>query len=196
MNTPDGKTAGQTIKGERPIYASKIRELRKFAKLTQPEFAEKLGVKRGAVAQWEGGTREPRYRNYEALAAFADSQNLVKFGTFFRNRRGLKELNLRRKRKDQDDAAYAERYLRLIEQNAALGDKHARDLLALSRLGQREYQQRLLASISRGIRAVKGWGFTKLLSNFSDQAGNVEAIRLAYELRSLELAEGQANGPK
>lgn len=37
----------------------RLRKLRKTLDLTQQEFAEKLGVKRNTVAQWEIGRNEP-----------------------------------------------------------------------------------------------------------------------------------------
>lgn len=38
-----------------------IRSARKKAGLTQEELAEKIGVKRGAIARWESGVRMPRF---------------------------------------------------------------------------------------------------------------------------------------
>ena len=37
----------------------RIKELRISLKLTQPEFAEKLGVTKRAVQEWEAGRRTP-----------------------------------------------------------------------------------------------------------------------------------------
>src|SRR5262245_29930418 len=49
-------------------FAGRLRELRTEAGLTQEELAEKVGVKRDAIARWERGRREPRVSNVHALA--------------------------------------------------------------------------------------------------------------------------------
>src|SRR5262245_61511166 len=49
-------------------FAGRLRELRCEAGLTQEQLAEKVGVKRGAIARWESGTREPSWSNVVALA--------------------------------------------------------------------------------------------------------------------------------
>ena len=49
-------------------FAARLRELRVAARLTQGQLAEKAGVKRGAIARWELGTREPSWSNVVALA--------------------------------------------------------------------------------------------------------------------------------
>jgi transcriptional regulator with XRE-family HTH domain len=49
-------------------FPGRLRELRTEAGLTQGELAEKAGVKRGAIARWELGTREPSWSNVVALA--------------------------------------------------------------------------------------------------------------------------------
>jgi transcriptional regulator with XRE-family HTH domain len=46
----------------------RLKELREKAGLTQTELAEKVGVKRDAVARWEAGAREPGWSNVVALA--------------------------------------------------------------------------------------------------------------------------------
>lgn len=38
---------------------NRIKEVRKSANLTQTEFADKLGLARNTIANYEGGTREP-----------------------------------------------------------------------------------------------------------------------------------------
>jgi transcriptional regulator with XRE-family HTH domain len=49
-------------------FPARLRELRTEAGLTQDQLAEKAGVKRGAIARWESGTREPSWSNVIALA--------------------------------------------------------------------------------------------------------------------------------
>ncbi|MBI1915407.1 MAG: helix-turn-helix transcriptional regulator [Planctomycetes bacterium] len=48
-------------------FAGRLRELRSQAGLTQEQLAEKVGVKRDAIARWERGSREPSWSNVVAL---------------------------------------------------------------------------------------------------------------------------------
>jgi transcriptional regulator with XRE-family HTH domain len=49
-------------------FPARLRELRSQAGLTQEQLADKAGVKRGAIARWELGKREPSWSNVIALA--------------------------------------------------------------------------------------------------------------------------------
>ena len=49
-------------------FAGRLRELREAAGWTQDQLAERVGVKREAVARWEAGRREPGWSNVLALA--------------------------------------------------------------------------------------------------------------------------------
>lgn len=48
--------------------AGRLRELRVAAGLTQQQLAEKVGVKREAIARWEKGDQEPGWSYVVALA--------------------------------------------------------------------------------------------------------------------------------
>ncbi|MBQ9058004.1 MAG: helix-turn-helix domain-containing protein [Atopobiaceae bacterium] len=48
--------------------AANIKRLRKDAKLTQEQLAEKLGVARSTITQWENGWTQPRMGMVQALA--------------------------------------------------------------------------------------------------------------------------------
>ncbi|MBI1913497.1 MAG: helix-turn-helix domain-containing protein [Planctomycetes bacterium] len=48
-------------------FPGRLRELRSEAGLTQEQLAEKVGVKRDAIARWERGAREPSWSNVVAL---------------------------------------------------------------------------------------------------------------------------------
>lgn len=50
-------------------FPGRLRELREAVGLTQDQLARAAGVKRGAVARWEAGDREPVWSNVVALAA-------------------------------------------------------------------------------------------------------------------------------
>ena len=49
-------------------FANRLKDLRKERGLTQAELSEKLGVSKGAVAQWEGGKRKPSYKTLDAMS--------------------------------------------------------------------------------------------------------------------------------
>jgi transcriptional regulator with XRE-family HTH domain len=49
-------------------FGSRLRELREKAGLTQTQLADVAGVRRGAIARWERGDREPGWSNILALA--------------------------------------------------------------------------------------------------------------------------------
>lgn len=48
----------------------KLKELRKNRKITQQEIADRFGVTRGTVSNWELGRREPDLQTIEKLAEF------------------------------------------------------------------------------------------------------------------------------
>jgi DNA-binding transcriptional regulator YiaG len=49
------------------MKSHQVRKLRQALKLTQEEFAAKIGTTRGSVARWENGTHEPRGLYLKAL---------------------------------------------------------------------------------------------------------------------------------
>ncbi|MCR4951885.1 MAG: helix-turn-helix domain-containing protein [Solobacterium sp.] len=50
-------------------FGEKLREARKEAKLSQEEFAEKIGVSRSAVAKWESDRGMPDVENLKVIAS-------------------------------------------------------------------------------------------------------------------------------
>ena len=61
----------EIVKNERSkILAQKIKHLRKINKLSQEEFAKKIGVTKSAIGHWELGTREISYTYLEKIANF------------------------------------------------------------------------------------------------------------------------------
>ena len=42
-------------------FPTVLRQLRKQARMSQPELAEKLGISRSAVSMYECGSREPNF---------------------------------------------------------------------------------------------------------------------------------------
>lgn len=50
------------------IFSKRVKQLRKDNGWSQDEMAQKLGVTRSAIGNWEQGTREPTYETLEAVA--------------------------------------------------------------------------------------------------------------------------------
>lgn len=51
-------------------FKNRLIQLRKEAKLTQEEFAEKIGYSRTAISAWEIGRNEPSNRDILKIAEF------------------------------------------------------------------------------------------------------------------------------
>jgi transcriptional regulator with XRE-family HTH domain len=51
----------------------RVREIRKYLRLTQVEFSSKLGLKQGSIADWERGKSTP---SIETLTNIADNFNI------------------------------------------------------------------------------------------------------------------------
>ncbi len=49
-------------------FPEMLQTLRRQARMTQPELAEKLGISRSAVSMYECGTREPNFAMLETLS--------------------------------------------------------------------------------------------------------------------------------
>ena len=49
-------------------FPTVLRQLRKQARMSQPELAEKLGISRSAVSMYECGSREPNFAMLEAIS--------------------------------------------------------------------------------------------------------------------------------
>lgn len=59
----------------------RIADLRKDVGMTQVAFSKFLGIARNTVAQWEGGTRQPRLREVAYMAKyFGVSMDWLVFG--------------------------------------------------------------------------------------------------------------------
>jgi transcriptional regulator with XRE-family HTH domain len=181
MGTVSGNVVENASPADRPEYATKVRDLRKVARLTQPKFASELRVKRGAVAQWEGGTREPRTRNYEALVAFAEREKLTPFAKFFRDQISGRPYARRERREQKMRGHYAIRYFRMIEGDAAMGDERARRLIKLAQLDRRNHADQILKSLRREIARLETWAVSDLLEKARDEAREVENLRSVYE---------------
>ena len=181
MNTLHENTGKSGSSKERRIYASRIRELREKLHLSQRSLAEELNLKRGAVAQWEGGAREPMQRNYLALAKFATRRNQPQLAAFFDSEGWARKDEGLLKAKESWRTKRAEEYFVVIKSQAAMGDREAKRLIRLSERGPAAYKKYLLKQINKEILEVKGWNFSDMLAEFSDEARNVEYLRRARE---------------
>lgn len=60
----------------------RIKKLRKFLKLTQQEFADRIGIKRGAIANYEVGRNEPADSVISLICReYSVDENWLRFGT-------------------------------------------------------------------------------------------------------------------
>lgn len=181
MGTSPKNAGGRNPLDEVPDYALKIRDLRKRLRLTQPQLAAELSVKRSGEAKWEGGVREPRRQNYLALAALANKRHLPEFATFFLKRIEERE-TVRRKRRDEADDL---RYLEIVEAQAAGGDKDAQHLLELSRRDSTEFNKE---QANRIIEARGGLGNGAFSAGFDWivlESNRVGRLRRARKLRAI-----------
>ena len=72
---PAMPAAGLAVSETTPLPA--VRDLRRRARLTQPEFAARLGVPVETIRNWEQGKRAPRGPARALLAVFAHSPETV-----------------------------------------------------------------------------------------------------------------------
>jgi len=79
------KQAGEIARGERKpsrifeVNAKSIKELRSMTKLSQPDFAQLLGVELSTLRNWEQGRRSPTGPARQLLKAIQrDPKNVLK----------------------------------------------------------------------------------------------------------------------
>jgi transcriptional regulator with XRE-family HTH domain len=181
-------------------YASKIRQLRQLAKVTQPQLAESLNVKRGAVANWEGGVREPRRENYLALAASADAQaalhreegsqsvaeQFYSLADFFLSQ--IEDKKAQREKRQKE--AYARHYVNLTRSKAAGGNRLAQELLELSDVDGIEFAKRQADRIAEARERLSNGAFRAKLLEISGDIYDVGMLRLGRR----SLAEQRIKG--
>mgnify|MGYP002087093880 CR=1 FL=1 len=66
------QTQGKNMVRDRISFASRLKELRMIAHISQIELAEQLHVSRAAVANWETGRTRPDIANIPALCSLLD----------------------------------------------------------------------------------------------------------------------------
>lgn len=136
-------------------YSIRIAEIRRLAGLSQSKLAAELGVKRGAVAQWEGASREPSDRNYRALADLASKRGETMLVAFFLSR--LNERNLAaiasKKR------GFARRYYRSVFARLSGDNDLLRRLGGLARMGSDDLALHQANRIAKALQSLSGRAF-------------------------------------
>ena len=98
-------------------FGEKLKEARKEAKLSQEEFAEKIGVSRSAIAKWESDRGMPDVENLKVIASLLnisidyllDDDNRISFNET-REAIDLDSYMKTGKCRDKKDAACYEKY--------------------------------------------------------------------------------------
>jgi DNA-binding transcriptional regulator YiaG len=178
QNIRDG--ASRLIKRPLSQLALMVRQLREKTRLTQPQLAAGLGVRRGAVARWELGTREPGKMSLMALSILAAKKHFPELSLFFA--REGHQRKLAANRADAKELLIGE--LHFAEYMAAAGDEEYRRLVDLSRLDPVDYGRTVaekIAALPKDLgAAATGAESLQIIS----EARNVEDLRAARELRN------------
>jgi len=142
---------------------------RHLGNLTQAQLAAELGLKRGAVANWEGGAREPSRENYAALADLAKAKNLPSFAEFFLEKIESKKLS-----------AYpaVRAYLESMKVAPAVGDLALRRLIELSRLEGIEFSKTQAERIIEAKRTMNDQRFSDFFYKVVTETEIVRNLRL------------------
>lgn len=167
-----------------PPYAVKIRQLRQEARLTQSQLASEMGVRRGAVARWEAGAREPKRPIYLQLSAVASDRHLPALQDFFLSQ--MEEKNAEKRRRNEE--VYARSYLARVKSDAAEKGEQAelaRHLLRLSEMDGVELAKLQAQRISEGRRSLSNGAFEAVLFDIVEETHHAKTLQLG---RRLEIA--------
>lgn len=160
-----------------PEYARKIRDLRKECDLTQPQLAAELQTRRGAVARWEGATREPNEQNYARLRDLARRRNLESYERFFFSQILAKI----RDREDRFDEADASRFFQIILEN--LGAEDLKRLIESSKMDYRVY---IRQQVKRVVEAHKTLSNGEMMEAFTKVAFETFVVKQLSKPGGLE----------
>jgi transcriptional regulator with XRE-family HTH domain len=183
MDTTLKSTSRSHLAKELPSYSFKIRELRKTVGLSQPQLAAELSKKRGAVARWETGTREPRAENFAALAKFSKKHKLPEFAQFFSQH--IEERKSDRKKEAEEAAKEADalRYLETVESQAAAGNIRAKRLLELSRRDGKEFAKEQAGRIEDARWRLENGAFSAFIYEIADETQRVGRLHGGRQVR-------------
>jgi DNA-binding XRE family transcriptional regulator len=173
-NGANGRPQHNTLPG----FALSVHKLRETCALTQPKLAAELGVRRGAVARWEAGTREPNMENYSALAAFAEKRGSPAARFFAERIQARKAESKEKGRRTQ-----ALRDLEMEEYLAGGGDEESQRLLELSRLDPVTYSRQWNQRSEEARKNLENGAFAVKLRELTYEAAKVDALRTGRNLR-------------
>jgi len=165
--------------------------MRRKAGWTQLELAEKLGLKRrGAVANWEGGVREPRNKQFRGLAELAEKMGDIQLKGFF-----LDQIEWRRLLARQKNRAAQVNADLLAELLKTEGDALQSRLRALSRMTDAELSEyrRMRASeayASESAKPIKGGPHAGMSASF------LRILQTETEISAAKALRGDAGARK
>ena len=163
-----------------PEYSRRIAALRtEILQLTQPEFAKALRLRRGAVARWETGDREPSQRSYTALAEFAERRGVKEDAEFFRRQIHRKDVE----RHIAQWNAGVRHYVAALRALAAAGNAEANRLIKLSRLDRIEFSG---SQFNRLLEAHASLGEDAFADAFRAVAFDAEVVRILREAAAID----------
>jgi transcriptional regulator with XRE-family HTH domain len=166
---------------EPPEYSLRVAQLRQLARLTQPELGIRVGVKRGAVAQWEAGAREPMDASYKLLAGVAQRLGEPALADFFLSRIKGRAASAARARRRE----FLKRYSRWILARLNEADKGVlTDVESLTHMRVDEMVAHQYQRLVRSYGSLKGQDFIE------------EFLRLTFETEAAQALRGQKQGPQ
>lgn len=113
-------------------FQIELKRLRKEHNLTQEQLAEKLGLTRSRIGNYEQGNREPSFEILELLADFFN----VSMGTFLDE--GVSECDLYVKCYEQESYKIVQQFLKLDERDKGYVSGIIHELLKESKYHQDE----------------------------------------------------------
>jgi transcriptional regulator with XRE-family HTH domain len=160
-----------------PDYARQILAFRKRLQMTQPQLAEALKMKRGAIAQWEGGVREPKLDSYVELTELASQRGLSDFLTFFGAQMGRKmDQALERREKKRGRLILAD-----MRRRAAAGDEKAKHLLELSEMDHLTFHRLEDERLAEAKRRLENGEYAVFSDEIAEERYHVAALRLGRQ---------------
>jgi hypothetical protein len=118
------------------------------------------------------------------------------FADFFREQIRGKPGARRERREQKLQRTYAIRYLKMIQADAAKGDKHAVRLLTLARLDRCAHASLILESLREEVARLETRALSFLLDKARAEAHEVENLRSAYESSQRGWVGRKSRAPK
>jgi transcriptional regulator with XRE-family HTH domain len=174
-----------------PTLALAIRELRRKAGLTQPQLAAELKVRRGAVARWEAGDREPKAGSYSALSEAASKRGLSQLADLFLSQLRTKQAEEETRERDswaldelETSEFRAREWMDSPDDAKRQAAEEAKRLLDLSRVDRVEFAKQQAKRISDARASMSNGFFAAKVYDITDETSTVDLIRRGRELRA------------